>query len=117
MHTQIMMRYTAYKTLNGPKVLSGCISDVPNRRPRFRAHQVFAWHTGQTSDKQIFAGKLRQNALQTCMDWAAAENVDCDCFMIDSNDKNVLDLPDAQPGQAPGGDGTISSPGAIDKKV
>ncbi len=93
LHSEVMERYAAYKTFNEPKVLSACISDVASRSPRFRVHRVFAWSTAQTSDGLIFAGKLRSNAIQTCLGWSAAENIDCDCLMMDSNGKNVLALP------------------------
>ena len=91
-HKFVMDNYKAYGSLSEPKVLSGCFTDAPDKSPPVRLRRVFAWHTGRSSDIPIFAGQLRREALKTCLGWAAGENIDCDCKLIDISGKNVLDL-------------------------
>lgn len=91
-HSAIMERLKSYGSLQDPKVLTGCFSEAPGASPPVRVRRVFAWHTSQASDIPVFAGKLRREAVKTCEGWAASENVDCDCKLIDVSGKNVLDL-------------------------
>lgn len=114
LHARILQAYTGYPSLNGPKVMSGCISNQRGRSPQIKVHNVFSWYTDQSSDMPIFSGRLGRKALQSCQGWAAAENVDCTCVIVDNSGSNVLDLSEV-PVTGPAKGASVSDP-KTDKK-
>ena len=92
-HKAIMDEMTEYTKINRTKVMSICIGKNPSKSVPYDFENVFWSYTAEYSDIPIFATKLEQHTLNRCKGWAAKEHKDCDCYILDKNGKNVLELP------------------------
>ncbi len=89
----VMEQVQVYGSLTEPKVMAICIDWDASTESGINVHNAFITHTGISSDRPIFSTSLAVDAKSRCKAWAKSEKIDCTCQMLDSNGKNVLEVP------------------------
>jgi len=92
-HDYVLKLVPQYRTIHQTKAMAVCIEWDSPTPPPIKIHNVFITHTDSGSDLPIFTPKLRRDAVRRCKGWAARENANCECHVLDENGKNVLRLP------------------------
>ncbi len=93
LYDAVMEGVQEYKQLEEPKVMAICIDWDASTESGINVHNAFITHTGISSDRPIFSTRLAADAKSRCKAWAKSEKIDCTCQMLDSNGKNVLEVP------------------------
>ena len=94
LHAEAMDRANSYRIETRSKVMAACIiwPDSPDGTPEIKGVGYALTSTG--SAVNVRTGVLHRNAQNRCIAWEAQNNVDCTCEFIDSNGKNVLQVPE-----------------------
>ena len=94
-HDSIMRAHPRYPQYQVPKALAGCF-DWQNSTPDEPKVRFLAVATrGRGGVGSISVGRLASNALDRCQRGRRRNEAACECQVIDRNDRNVIEPPEA----------------------